>query len=352
MKWGTVLDFSNESFRSFIFDSVGINIYDGNYAKYGESKAKLLRCFWDTEPDEVVGKLLLDILEYYRTVTILGKNKDIQFNEPLYLECIKIGKSLIIEKSDKVAETETVPSISIWGEEPNFKVFLSHKSEYKKEAATLKVSLRRYGISCFVAHNDVEPTKEWQKVIEQALLSTDALIALLTDRFFQSNWTNQEIGIAYGRGVFILPIRLGSDPQGFINRFQGLSCDIEKDFKTIVSILLKYNSRMVDQYISLVEKSDSFMESNELAHFLVDIQTLNDKQVAQLINAYNSNNQVNGSMGFSGHKTKNAHPHGRGLLYELKRITDIDYYDQINIRPLSKVKNDLMQINDIIGKKH
>lgn len=332
MEWGYVLNFTNNTLQSFVSDSVGEDIYDGKYSKYGDSKANRLRSFWVSETNEKVGKLLLDLLEYYRTIAILEKSKDIQFDEPLYLECMKIVSSLIVEKPDRAVEIETVPSISIWGEEPNFKVFLSHKSEFKREAATLKVNLRKYGISCFVAHNDVEPTKEWQKVIEQALLSTDALIALMTDKFFQSIWTNQEIGIAYGRKVFMLPIRLGSDPQGFISQFQALTCDIEKDYKEIVLILLKYNSKMVDQYIRSVERSDSWMESNELAHFLQDIIEIDEPQIQKLLSAYNTNNQVNGSMGFIGEKTKNGYLHGKGLIYELRRITGKDYSENIKIK--------------------
>ena len=44
----------------------------------------------------------------------------------------------------------------IWGDE-GFRVFLSHKSEVKKETAALKEGLRLFGISCFVAHEDIHP---------------------------------------------------------------------------------------------------------------------------------------------------------------------------------------------------
>ena len=39
MSDGYVLDFSNREFEEFVFDSVGINVYDDRYAAGGKSKA-------------------------------------------------------------------------------------------------------------------------------------------------------------------------------------------------------------------------------------------------------------------------------------------------------------------------
>ncbi len=43
-----------------------------------------------------------------------------------------------------------------------FRLFLSHLSEFKQKTAALQEALRPYGITAFVAHEDIEPTKEWQ----------------------------------------------------------------------------------------------------------------------------------------------------------------------------------------------
>lgn len=99
----------------------------------------------------------------------------------------------------------------IWGDN-KFKVFLSHKSNDKVNAANLKEKLKIFGISCFVAHEDIQPTKQWQDEIENALFTMDAFIALMTENFHDSNWTDQEVGVAFGRGVPIVCLRLGTDP--------------------------------------------------------------------------------------------------------------------------------------------
>ena len=95
---------------------------------------------------------------------------------------------------------------------------------HKLKATALKAALRKYGISSFVAHEDIEPTFEWQDEIEKALASMDALTAILIPGFHDSNWTDQEIGYALGRGVLVLPLRNGLDPYGFVGKFQGIPC--------------------------------------------------------------------------------------------------------------------------------
>ncbi len=70
----------------------------------------------------------------------------------------------------------------IW-EPGRYRVFLSHKSQVKAETASLKDGLRPFGISSFVAHQDIHPTKAWQDEIENALVSMDAFVALLDGGF-------------------------------------------------------------------------------------------------------------------------------------------------------------------------
>jgi TIR domain len=104
-----------------------------------------------------------------------------------------------------------------------FRVFVSHVAAHRKVAAELQEELLVYGISCFVAHNDIEPTQEWQTEIETALVTCDSLVALLHPNFHVSNWTDQEIGFAMGHGVPAFAVRFGQDPYGFIGRFQAFN---------------------------------------------------------------------------------------------------------------------------------
>jgi hypothetical protein len=98
-----------------------------------------------------------------------------------------------------------------------------HRHPQKAEMGLLRDSLRLRGISGFVAHTDIEPTQEWQDVIESALETCDALAAYMTDDFHKSKWTDQEVGFCVGRAILIIPIKVGLDPYGFIGKYQALN---------------------------------------------------------------------------------------------------------------------------------
>ena len=104
----------------------------------------------------------------------------------------------------------------------HFKLFVSHVAGVKEKASLLQKQLLSYGISAFVAHEDIEPTDEWEEEILKALFSMDALVAIITPDFKASLWTDQEVGVALGRDVLVIPIRREDDPHGFMAKYQGL----------------------------------------------------------------------------------------------------------------------------------
>ena len=208
----------------------------------------------------------------------------------------------------------------IWGDD-GFRVFLSHKAEVKKHTAELKENLLLYGISCFVAHADIRPMKAWQDEIENALSTMDAFVALMTANFHESDWTDQEVGIAFARGVPLIAVKLGRDPYGFIGKFQALSCSWDKAPKEIVKVLIKHD-RMLNAYINAVRNCSQFDEGNRLAVMFPEIDQLTDDQADSLISAYNENTEVSGSFGFNGAKPS---LYGDGLVAQLKRLNGRKY---------------------------
>jgi hypothetical protein len=86
----------------------------------------------------------------------------------------------------------------------------------------MKAFLSAFGMDVFLAHEDLEPSVEWQKEILQALRKCDVFIPLLTRSFHSSLWTDQETGIAVSRGKLILPVKFSVVPYGFIGKFQAL----------------------------------------------------------------------------------------------------------------------------------
>lgn len=203
----------------------------------------------------------------------------------------------------------------IWGDD-GFRVFLSHKSEVKQETADLKGRLRLFGISCFVAHEDIHPTKTWQDEIENALASMDGFVALMTANFHDSDWTDQEVGFAFARGVPIIAVRLGRDPYGFIGKFQGLASTWPTAAEDIVKILIK-NDRMFSAYIQALRKCPSWAEGNTIGKALPGIEALTAQQIDDLVAAYNETSELRGSFAFNGSKSRY---YGLGLASHLNRL--------------------------------
>ena len=64
----------------------------------------------------------------------------------------------------------------------HFRLFVSHTSAHREFAGGLRRSLLALAVDCFVAHDQIEPTREWQDEIETALNTCDALVAVFTPR--------------------------------------------------------------------------------------------------------------------------------------------------------------------------
>lgn len=201
-----------------------------------------------------------------------------------------------------------VPSVApealqrIWGS-GHVRVFLSHKASIKEATARVKQSLTRCGIDAFVAHEDIEPTLEWQGEIERALFSMDALVALLTGDFHDSNWTDQEVGVAIGRGVPIIPIRLGKDPYGLMGKTQGLGgCNWDDTDAIAVKVFqllhkrLTGKSRMFECALTAYTDSNSWADSAwKVEHLLSEFTDLSASQVERIIESYYANTQNSSS---------------------------------------------------------
>lgn len=102
------------------------------------------------------------------------------------------------------------------------RLFISHLSSNKMRMSSLKKELAHWGICAFIAHEDIEPTREWMQEIEAALETMDALAAVVEPGFKESDWCAQEVGYALGRGVDVIPLRAGLDPFGFFGKYQGV----------------------------------------------------------------------------------------------------------------------------------
>ncbi len=181
------------------------------------------------------------------------------------------------------------------------RLFLSHVSKHKVAVSKLKFQLGKFGIDSFVAHEDIEPSLEWQHEIELALRSMHVLVALLTPDFHHSKWTDQEVGVALGKGTLVIPVRLGLDPYGFIGKFQGLPGDL--DFpagiaSSLVDLLLKHKStadRMQEALIVGLEEAASFDAAKVVTKKIAGLRHIPTAQLSRMEIAVKKNSQVRNS---------------------------------------------------------
>jgi hypothetical protein len=110
-------------------------------------------------------------------------------------------------------------------EDGYYKLFLSHTSANKAVAKEIRDRLRLFGIDAFVAHEDIKPTKEWEEEIERALSTCDGMLAMVTPDFIESEFCDQEVGYAMGRGLLIIALMRGAKPYGFVSKWQGMPGD-------------------------------------------------------------------------------------------------------------------------------
>ena len=170
----------------------------------------------------------------------------------------------------------------------HFKLFISHLASFKKTIGILKSELEKYGISSFVAHEDIEPTKEWQDEIEKGLFSMDAFCAVLMEGFKESDWTDQEIGVAFGRNVLIIPIRKGLDPYGFIGKYQGFQAigknigQVAEGIFEIISRNEKTKSKYLNSLVELILLSNTAIQGIERLNTLKKVKDIKKEKIEYL----------------------------------------------------------------------
>lgn len=183
------------------------------------------------------------------------------------------------------------------------RLFVSHVAAHKVAVSALKEELEHLGIAAFVAHVNIEPNREWRKEIELALNSAHALAALLTPDFYGSSWTEQEIGWAFGRGMPVIPVRLGTDPRGFAAHIQAVSGALNKPWTLAMSIfdaLFRHpatRDELRQAMVIAVRDAASYEAARALKAAISSVDDFSDEQKAILRDACVSNVNVREGFG-------------------------------------------------------
>ncbi len=149
--------------------------------------------------------------------------------------------------------------------------------------------MEKYAVSCFVAHEDIKPSKEWEREIEKALNSMDALCAIVSEGFNGSEWCDQEVGWALGRKVLFIPIGRECLPYGFMGKYQALKAKAGDDTRKIAKEVFRVmceSDKSRAKYLSILTNvllsSKNVAEANKWIEVLNEVTSLNKMELQVL----------------------------------------------------------------------
>jgi hypothetical protein len=192
-----------------------------------------------------------------------------------------------------------------WKGPDTFRLFVSHAHSTAAVAGEMRNFLRDFLVEAFVAHDDIEPSEKWQQVIESALLTCHAAVALVTPDFRESKWCDQEIGFCIARSICVVPLLYGVDPHGFLGGFQGVKLNSPTypyaagrqagiSVLNIVASRPETRERMVPSIVRRYSASFSFDNTREVFPQLLSIpvEAWTPTLVAEVEMAAEANRQV------------------------------------------------------------
>jgi len=208
------------------------------------------------------------------------------------------------------------------------RAFLSHSDKDKKIAAELKEKLAKYKIDVFLAHIDLDSGTEWESRLFSEIQNCNIFLILLTKNYHDSNYTDQETGIALNIPKPILPICVDDTrPYGFMSRFQAEICNTEFTQENIDKIakscrkLTKFASSILDVLIKRLETSETYSDAYAVAKMIDGHEEFSADQINSLAIAYLKNEEV--------YQSYKASPIMLAILEKNKNMLDGKLYRKI-----------------------
>ncbi len=191
------------------------------------------------------------------------------------------------EKYKKIFVSSAIKSADFW-KDGYIRMFVSHLSSNRARMSAMKAFLANWGISAFIAHEDIEASREWRDEVEAGLESMQVLVAVVEPGFKESDWCVQEVGYALGRKIDIIPLCVGLDPFGFFGKYQGIQVKGKKPDKVaseIVQTLLKKPQHR-NMLLQSMSKAFAMLQSKnktELITILDSWSIITDQQLKALL---------------------------------------------------------------------
>jgi len=288
-----ILEFKERKDRADLFEGTVGRIQEST--QYGNYLFSVLSTFVVFAPLEKYYKL--KGLSKEEEKLILDSILEIHPPEAYSPEITSVEFRILQESNDseKIEVADIVETI---------RVFLSYSTSDKTLAGKIKSWLEYYGLKVFLAHEDIIPSAEWQKIILQNLENCHVFIPIITKDFKASGWTDQEIGIALAKKKFIIPLSIDIISYGFLNKLQSLKLDskrVQLSCKEIIKILKnnsKFEKSLSDSLIKAFLNSKNFEEAKNKSRLLLEFDDmLTAEQINKIIEGSIQNDQIYYSFG-------------------------------------------------------
>lgn len=175
--------------------------------------------------------------------------------------------------------------------------FISYSNSDRKIARETKSALEDFGITGFLAHEDLQVSEEWRDSIIEKLENAQIFVALLSKDFKASEWCAQEVGFIISRpDVLVIPLSIdGTLPFGFISKLQSKRVRVADDIPVIIQeVLLKKKPRLaIPLWIKKIEEAGSYRGAEAIVAPLVPhFDAFTGKEAEAFLVAALGNSQV------------------------------------------------------------
>lgn len=193
----------------------------------------------------------------------------------------------------------------------NLKIFISFSNIDSKEALKIQEYFKNCGVECFLSKTDIENSDEYKNKLFKTILESDVFIYLLSKHSKDSNWCDQEMGMAYikyqfGKSkIFIVCTDDEYLPYGFLSSFNAgftyqpgylhtIARKIDEYFgTTLIKNIKLHFKNLVDSKIKELYTAKNYFAARELLQFIINHSDfLNTNQLSLICNAAIKNKQI------------------------------------------------------------
>jgi len=182
---------------------------------------------------------------------------------------------------------------------PNIDVFLSYHTNQKETAKKIKEKLETIGFQVFMAPDDIQGGSKFLSIMYDKIKTCQAFLALVSEDYPTSEYSDHEVGIALGFEKPVLPICLdGKIPYGFLREYHcvcSANMDIEQKIQEIADTIMTLTDtgkEYMNLLINNLENADSFVSAHHWSKKLSKYLIFTSEQIIRIANARMHNSQI------------------------------------------------------------